>query len=379
MQPVGFAPEQALYPWSARSFSGFRLLTEYFALPEKFLFVDFDDLDARTLVHQGNRLELYVYFDAALPGLERRLQPDCLALGCTPMVNLFPRKCEPIRLDGQRTEYEIVPDNRRPGALELWSVEQVREMRDDGTTRHWRSFYRHPAKIPDEQGVGFYATIRRDSVGGVPGTDVFLAPFDPLLSVARPADTVLSVDAICSNRDLPAQLPFGGGQPALHLVDGISSIASIACLTAPTPSWRAPLREHHSWRLVSHLSLAHLSIVGGPAAAESLRETLRLYDFRDTGETRAAINALVSVQSRGATARVPGERPGCFCRGLDVTLEFDARAWETGGLFLLASVLERFLALHATVNAFVRSTATRRGHPGATARFPPRAGARVLL
>ncbi len=379
VQPAGFAPEQALYPWSARSFSGFRLLTEYFALPEKFLFVDVEQLDARTLIHEGKRLELYIYFDLGVPELERRLQPDCLALGCTPMVNLFARKCEPIRLDHQRTEYQIVPHNRRQQALELWSIEQVREMGDDGTTRPWRPFYRHPAEPQADEPAGFYMAMRRDSVGGIPGTDVFLAPFDPRLSVDRPAEAVLSIDAICSNRDLPGQLPFGGGQPALHLVDGISSIAAITCLTAPTPSWRAPLREHRSWRLVSHLSLGHLSIVGGPAAADSLREVLRLYDFRDTSETRAAINALLGVQSSGATARVPGARPGSFCRGLDVTLEFDARGWETAGLFLLASVLERFLALHATVNAFVRSTATLRGRPGAVARFPPRAGARVLL
>jgi type VI secretion system protein ImpG len=379
VQPAGFAPEQALYPWSARSFSGFRLLTEYFALPEKFLFVDMEQLDARTLIHEGKRLELYIYFDLAVPELERRLQSDCLALGCTPMVNLFARKCEPIRLDHQRTEYQIVPHNRRQHALELWSIEHVREMGDDGTTRPWRPFYRHPAETQADEPAGFYITMRRDSAGGVPGTDVFLAPFDPRLSVDRPAEVVLSIDAICSNRDLPGQLPFGGGQPALHLVDGISSIGAITCLTAPTPSWRAPLREHRSWRLVSHLSLGHLSIVGGPAAADSLREVLRLYDFRDTSETRAAINALLGVQSSGATARVPDARPGSFCRGLDVMLEFDARGWETAGLFLLASVLERFLALHATVNAFVRSTATLRGRPGTVARFPPRAGARVLL
>ena len=51
---------------------------------------------------------------------------------------------------------------------------------------------------------------------------------------------------------------------------------------------------------------------------------------------------------------------GAFCRGLDVTLEFDPRAWQVGGLFLLASVLERFLALHATINSFTRTRAVLR-------------------
>ena len=76
---------------------------------------------------------------------------------------------------------------------------------------------------------------------------------------------------------------------------------------------------------------------------------------------------------------MPGSRAGSFCRGLDVTLEFDATSWGAGGLFLLSAVLERFLALHATVNAFVRTRAVLRGRPGVAAAWPARAGARTLL
>lgn len=161
--------------------------------------------------------------------------------------------------------------------------------------------------------------------------------------------------------------------------DGSSAVAAVSCLTAPGASLRAPLREQRSWRLVSHLSLGHLSLVGAAAAAHSLREVLRLYDGRDTAETRAAIAALVGVRSRPATARVPGARPGSFCRGLDVLLEFEPVTWDSGGLFLLATVLSRFLALHATVNSFVRTSVALRGRPGEAVRFPPLAGARVLL
>ncbi|MFL5254369.1 MAG: type VI secretion system baseplate subunit TssF [Rhodopila sp.] len=380
ISPVGFAPEEALYPWPARSFSGFRLLTEYFACMEKFLFVDFGRLEARTLVQATNRMELFVYFSRSMPELERRLAPDCLALGCTPMVNLFARPCEPIALTQRRTEYLISPHVRRPRAFEVWSIEQVHELRRDGSVRPWRPFYRLPADAGAEpDSAGCYHLIRRDSPGLLPGTDVFLAPFDPALDVNRPADAVLSIDALCSNRDLPAELPFGGGQPVLRLTEGISAISGVACLTAPTPTLRPKLREGHSWRLISHLSLGHLSLVGGDEAAASLREVLRLYDLRSTSETRAMISSLVGVNAQAGTARVPGARRGSFCRGLDVTLVFDTRLWDTAGGFLLATVLERFLALHATVNAFVRTTATLRGQPGSVVSFPPRAGARVLL
>ena len=308
-----------------------------------------------------------------------------MALGCTPVVNLFPRQCEPIALDGTRTEYPVVPDHRRPRALEVWSVERVREVAGDGTSKPWRPFYRQPAAAAPngsgagEPSAGVFNVVRRESPAAVGGTDVLLAPFDPGLSVASPADKVLSVDALCTNRDLPRKLPFGGDLLRLSPTEGLSSVADIVCLTAPTSAWRAPLRERRSWRLVSHLSLGHLSIVGGPDAADSLREVLRLHDVRDASDSRAAIAGLVGVHSREATARVPGARLGSFCRGLDVTLEFEPDAWEAGGLFLLASVLSRFLALHATVNSFVRTNAVLCGRPGSVGRFAARAGARVLL
>lgn len=379
IQPVGFRPDEALLPWPARSFSGFRLLTEYFAFPEKFLFLDFTRLDAKTLPAAGNRMDIFVYLNRAIPELERAVDKDALALGCCPIVNLFPQVCEPIALSHTEIEYRIVPDARRPSALEIWSVERVRETRPDGTHRPWRPFYRLTERDREETAsAGFYQTVRRDS-GTLAGSEMYLTPYDPEFDPQAPADAVLSLDALCLNRDLPGELPFGGGHPTLRLVEGSSAVAQLTCLTAPTRTLRAPLRERGFWRLVSHLSLSHLSVVGGDDGAAALREVLRLYDLRDLQETRIAVAALVGVTASPSAARVPGSRLGAFCRGLDVTLEFDPQAWQTSGLYGLAAVLDRFLALHATVNSFVRTSVVLRGRPGRVAAWPPRAGARVLL
>ena len=379
IEPVGFLPSEALLPWPARSFSGFRLLTEYFAFPEKFLFLDFISLDAKTLLATGNRMDIFVYLNRTIPELERAIDRDALALGCSPLINLFPQACEAIALTHTEIEYRIVPDVRRPSALEVWSIEQVRETRPDGSHRPWRPFYRLTERDREvSESAGFYQTVRRDS-GTLPGTEMYLTPYDPAFDVQAPADAVLSLDALCLNRDLPAELPFGGGHPALRLAEASSAVAEVTCLTAPTRTLRTPLREKGFWRLVSHLSLSHLSVVGDDDGAAALREILRLYDLRDLPETRAAISALVGVAAAPGAARVPGSRLGAFCRGLDVTLEFDQQAWQTSGLYILAAVLDRFLALHATVNSFVRTNVVLRGRPGRVASWPPRAGARVLL
>jgi type VI secretion system protein ImpG len=165
----------------------------------------------------------------------------------------------------------------------------------------------------------------------------------------------------------------------MRLAEPLPSVAQLSCLTAPSTPLRPPLRERRFWRLVSHLSLGHLSIVGGAEGAAALREVLRLYDMRDSAETRTAIDGLIGVGATPGSARLPGSRAGAFCRGVDVRLEFDAASWQGAGLYLLAAVLERFLALHATVNSFVRTTAVVRGQPGHAAIWPARAGMRALL
>ncbi len=185
------------------------------------------------------------------------------------------------------------------------------------------------------------------------------------------------MDALCLNRDLPADLPFGIGQRQLRLVHGAAAVSEVLCLTAPTPTLRRPLRENSFWRLVSHLSLGHLSVTGGGEGAAALKEVLRLYDLRESAESRAAIEGLIGVRAVPGTARAPG-RAGAFCRGLDVTLEYDTRAWQAGGLYLLTAVLERFFALHGTINSFVRTRAVLRGRPGVAAAWPARSGTRAL-
>lgn len=377
IEPAGFAAEDALLPWPARSFSGFRLLTEYFAFPEKFLFVDFTGLESKTLLQAGKTLDIFVYLNRAVPELERMVGADSMALNCVPIVNLFSQRCEPIALTHTDTEYRVVPDVRRQTTMEVWQIERVRETQADGTTHAWQPFYRLAGMSSDGTAKvgGSYVPIRRAPAAG--GAEIYLGVCDTAFDVDHPADSVLSVDALCFNRDLPASLPFGGNHPSMELIEGNAAIRRVTCLTAPTPTLRLPPGRENLWRLISHLSLGHLSVVGGADAATALKEVLRLYDRRDTPETRAAIEALVSVSAQPGAARVPGARVGAFCRGLDVTLGFDARAWETGGLFLLASVLERFLALHATVNAFVRSRAVVQGRLAAA--WPARAGAQVLL
>lgn len=378
IQPVGFEPDEGMLPYPARSFIGYRLLTEYFAFPEKFLFFDLVGLSAKALVEAGNKLEAFIYFNRTVADLERSISEENFALGCTAIVNLFRQRAEPIQLSHRSHEYRVVPDARRPGATEVYSIDRVVASSSQGEMVEYRPFYsvRHGG---DEERRVFWNAARRRAGERDPGTEVFISLVDLDFDPKLPADWTLSVETTCLNRDLPSRLPYGGGRPTLEAAEGAPGIAKIVCMTPPTPTLRPDFGPGGRWRLVSHLTLNHLSLTDSEEGAEALREILRLYDFRDSSETRAVIDSILSVSGRRGVARAPARDMGAFCRGTDVTIEFDDQRFSGSGLFLLACVLERFLGLYCSINSFSRLTAKVKGRSGVLRTWPPRAGDRILL
>ena len=379
LKPVGFGPDEGMVPYPPRSFVGYRLLTEYFTFPEKFLFFDLTGLERKTLLDAGRTLEVFLYLNRTSNDLERSVNPDSFALGCTPIVNLFRQRAEPILLSQTVSEYRVVPDARRPTATEVYSVDRVTATAPDGKEVEYQPFFSVKHASAGRDWATFWHPARRSAGPSDPGSEVFLTFVDLGFDPSVAADSTVSIEATCLNRDLPSRLPYGGGHPHLRLVEGASPVVGISCLTPPTATLRQTGRKEGYWRLVSHLSLNHLSLADVADGAEPLREILKLYDFRDSAETRAVIDSLLSVEAKRGAARVPGDGAAVFCRGMEVAVTFKEEGFSGSGLFLLAAVLERFLGLYANINAFTRLTARVKGRTGVLRRWPPRAGDRVLL
>jgi type VI secretion system protein ImpG len=381
--PVGFDPSQGMLPYPPASFAGYRLLTEFFAFPSKFLFVDLTGLTPRAMAGFGERLEVYVYLRRSTPDFESQVSAESFALGCAPIVNLFRQRAEPILVSHTQSEYRIVPDAGRPMATEIYSVDSVSSLSRVGDdVEEFLPFFSVRHAQPDDERKRFFTATRRpaERVEGRPdpATEVFASVMDLDMTPLAADDRVLSIETTCLNRNVPSKLPFGGDQPKLTL-EGGEPVERIRCLTKPTPTLRPPLGHGTLWRLVSHLSLNHLSIAEGDGAADALREILRLYDFRESAETRASIEGIASVSSRPSVARAPAARLGGVCRGVEVRIEFDPERYSGGGMFLFASVLERFLGLYCSVNSFTRAVAVVKGKEGELRRWPPRAGDTLLI
>jgi type VI secretion system protein ImpG len=379
IRPVGFEAPEGVLPYRASSAIGYRLLTEYFAFPQKFLFFELAGLKGKLQSCAARKCEIYLYFNRAVEDLESSVSLESFALGCVPVVNLFRQRAEPILLDQASVEYHVVPDSRRQGALEVYSVDKVTVTTPAGEVVPYAAFFGLTHGGAEAARTGFWHAARRPAGGRDPGTESFLSFVDSEGEPTRITEAIASIETTCLNRDVAAKLPFGGGRPHLKLVKAVPGIAAVSAMMAPTPTLRSSNRKDNAWRLISHLNLNHLTLADDETGAEALREMLRLYDFRDAADTQAMIDSVLSVKSRRGTARAPDAAMGALCRGLDITVEFDEQRASGAGVFLFAAVLERFMAHFASINAFTRLTATVKGRAGVLRTWPPRAGDLTLI
>jgi len=381
IQPVGFAPDEGLLDYDPRSFLGYRLIQEYFVLPEKFLFIDLAGLD---LSRFAREVEIQFHIQPfgrqdRLGRLEQTVGRETFRLHCTPIVNLFTQLAEPVRLTHEQHEYPVIPDVRRPLGLEVYSIDSVRKHSrgvSQEEVREFLPFFSVRHGVPPDHGTYWIARRVSSAYPSDDGTDMRIALVDKNMDPSVPSVDTLSIQLTCTNRDLPGKLPFGGEDSNLQLEDA-GAVSGARLLKKPTATWRAPMRLANQWRLISHLALNHLSIVEG--GREALLEILSLYNFTDSASLRKQIAGIVDVAGSPSVARVGQAPRQAFVRGTDITLTFDENQYVGSGVYLLACVLDRFFGLYCTANSWTRLTVRTLQREAPMVTFAPRSGDQHLV
>lgn len=383
IRPVGFNAEDGILPYPEASFIGYRLLTEYFSFPEKFMFIDLTGLAEKIPQDAGDTLELYFYLDESDVELEQNISSQTFQTGCVPVVNLFQHRADPIKLNHTSTEYQIIPDTRRPVGYEIYSVDKVTASSSSGDKESYLPLYGLNHEHQHNEPRAYWFTTRREARLGTflrdEGTDVFLSLVDLYFNPNNPDDRTLILETTCSNRDLPSKLPFSADQPRLQSVDGSPPCKRIRCIMQPSATVRPSLRNHARWRLISHLSLNHLSITGRDDATTALREILRLYDFKDSSFNRAQIDSIIQVQTRAISAPLNIDGRTTICRGFEIEITLDDAQLAGSSSYLFATVLEHYFALYCSINSFTRVLVKLKNKEGYLKKCQPRAGEKILL
>ena len=156
-----------------------------------------------------------------------------------------------------------------------------------------------------------------------------------------------------------------------------AAIQRIITLRKPGPALRPAFRSGLLWRLVSHLSLNYMSLVS--EGREALQDMLRLYNFANTPFFDRQINGILNVKSSARFARVASDHGIVFARGTRVEMDIDEEQFTGGGVWLFASVLERFLGQSVSMNSFSQLSVTTPQRKDGLKEWPPRAGNKILV
>jgi type VI secretion system protein ImpG len=369
-RPVGFGPEDSLFPVSHSSFPGFRLLTEYFCFPSKFMFVDVVGLDGIAALGKVQTLDL-TFELTRLPEAMPPVSAANLMLHCAPAANVFKLDADPIRLALERVEYKVRPTGRNPDHYEIYSFEKVSApVKGTGKVRDYLPLFRF-GRTPGDKS-GYYRHRRAVALSGE-GSDVFISPLPAPQDDPTSVET-LSIELTCTNRQLPWQLKTGDVSVA---TSSSPNFARFRNITRPLPSVPPPLTGDLHWKLISHMAVNYMSLI----SVDAVRSILGLYHFRARVDRQAeqALKLLQEGIKKVSSTPVTRMLQGSPVRGLSMDLECEEDNFGgEGEMYFFGTIFNEFLAQYVSLNSFCRLSIKGLKH-GEIHTWPMRIGERALL
>lgn len=379
--PLGFSEAESLLPFSKNSFQGYRILHEFFAFPEKYLFLRLNDLSNVWVNKLARRFKVSFTFTRPLPDFIR-IREKSIQLHCCPAINLFEKSADPINMDGKRLDYKVFPDVTHPDHYEVFSVDTVDGwnktksgglVHDDDTTYKSFESFDHDIEQADKRSIIYYRLKVKEALQyqGLSHRIAFILEDESL--AVNGSDTI-SLDVTCSNRDLPTDLGIGDIR---HTTDKSPSFVTFHNITRPTESISPILDGSLHWRLISNLSLNYISLID----KKSLLTILASYDFHSQWNRQAEraaqhrFDGLVDIQTKPTDVLFKGHP----IRGLRTELILDGEHFlSEGDLYVFASVLAEFFALYASINSFHILSVTNRKN-GEVYVWPAKVGQQPLI
>lgn len=390
LQPRGFDEADALLPSGQRSFQGYRLLQEYFAFAQRFLFIELAGLNDVAARCDEPELEIVVLLSRGDARLEQTLDASNFALNCTPAVNLFQRRADRINLTGEQFEYHVLPDRTRPMDFEVHQVESVTGYGNGAEAEQAFHPLYSARDLASQPGRAFYqirreprllsqAQRRRGPRSSYVGSETFISIVDAADAPYRHNLRQLGLVVWCTNRDLPLAMPLGVGKTDFILEQG-GPVQAVRVLGGPSQPFPSFAEGGAAWRLINQLSLNYLSLVDTDPdqGAHALRELLALYCHPLDVSSQRQVEGVRSVAARPVTRRMPAPGPITFGRGLEITVTMDDGAFEGAGAFVLGGVLSHFFAQYVSINAFTETVVRTVGR-GEIMRWPAKGGACAIL
>ncbi len=284
-------------------------------------------------------------------------------------------------MSSTQSEFRVVPDARRPLANEVYSVDRVGITSPDRKRIELLPFYSANHQKSEDRPCFWFAgrratEIHADHYGASEdmGTDVFvnIVGLDAQ-NRARDFDHwTMEVEATCLNRDYPNRLPANTRWTA----ESGSSMVLTRSIVHPSATVRPDLHDEAYWRLISHLSLNHISLANNQNNTDSLKEIIRLYNFTKHRSGDFVVDGLVNIKARRIVSRVGSALASGFCKGTEIEVTLNEDKFSGGGYYLFGAVLDRFFSLYASINSFTKTVLRTQQQEHRICAWPPRIGDR---
>ncbi|MCG8529381.1 MAG: type VI secretion system baseplate subunit TssF [Desulfovibrionales bacterium] len=368
LQPENYNEDYLLLPKNQFAHAAYQLLQEYFAFPERFLFITISEMTRRP---QSDTVDILIPLKT-VPARKNYISYNHFKTNAVPVVNLFSKISEPIRIDNRKREYLLVGDVRRNLSTEIHTIESVHSMVPGNPDPKPITPYFSMGHT--DQSTLFWNMHRRTAGAGVPGTDVYLSFTDLDLNPLLPSSKSVYAHVLCTNRHTPIDAQAG----TLLERDTDLPTAKIEMLLRPTPQRTPELEGATLWKLISQLSLNHLSLEGDQAV-NALQEILSLYTPPDDPAALQQVNGILKLSCDQVTRKIGVQGWRGFVRGTGITLTIDPKQFTGSSALMFSAVLNSFFGLYANINSFTQLSIKSEEGKGVWHRWPPMNGSQPLL
>lgn len=374
IKKVGFSEDEAVLPYEQKSFSGFRTLSEFYHIPEKFMFFDIEHFGQR-YNNQVTNKELTFYCKTHYSELEQYLKPDNFILGASAAINLFEHIPELIDVEPLINDYNVNPSASLPDSYEVHHIKAVNSIDAAGNKDSLQPIYK-PNVNKEKSWVWNYQRHYNELSGGKRSAGIETSVTLIEQGDARqPRPKFLQLITECSNRNLPTKLRLNEGGCQLLFSKPTPTISTIKCQSSLTKPKRPRVSDKSRWQLARHLNLSYLSDQG----LDGLKEVLALYNLFELPEVENMIDGIQSMSIVPSVSRaVIGGHSGVI-HGNEVTLICDEEYYTGTSIYFFGCIINSFLSQLCQVNSFVKLSIRLQGHRDKVYQWPVLNGKVKLL
>jgi type VI secretion system protein ImpG len=347
--PLGFNDDDALLPYPRQAHTGFRLITEFCNLTEKFMFFDVAGLNTILSKTSDTGVYLAFVFDDYRQELLRAFHPDSVLLGCVPMVNMYEKTSDPLRVDHKKTRYHLpVMRYEAEPSDEIYQVNSLAGWYENGDDLPFSPVFGLNYNSDKNKDAILWQSIRQPSwecgAGSHVGDDIMLQFSYPSHYNAYFESWAVTANLLCFNRVI-----------GRHINELKSTVADIDVhiVKPATPVVRPSLSGDDLWRQLRAMTLLQQGITQGPNALEAIRQLVALFNRSNNDAVTLLVAQFVSMTSCTTTRRFIQDGGLCFVQGMKVTICCQSGQIESYEYYLLGCVLHYFFNQFCAMNSFV--------------------------